>query len=314
MKIVFLDSATLGVDIDYSIIEKLGELTLYPFTSPNEVAKRVKGADIVIVNKVKMFSDEINAAVRLKLICVAATGTNNVDTNYAKSRGIEVKNVVGYSTESVVQITFGAILALANHTIYFDNVVKSGEYSRSLHFTDTGRCLSEISGKNFGIIGMGNIGKRVAEIAAAFGANVIYFSTAGIPHCKKYPAVSLEELLSISDIISIHSPLNERTKNLITMKEIKMMKPDALLVNMGRGGIVNEKDLAKAIDFALLGGAATDVYEQEPIPEDHPFLTVKNRERLILTPHIGWAGERAKKRLLEGIAANIETFLIGNSL
>jgi glycerate dehydrogenase len=308
MKIVFLDSATLGESVDYSAIEQFGELKLYPHTSLEQVNERVSKARVVIVNKVKMYKEQIDAAPLLKLICVAATGTNNVDTEYAKSKGVEVKNVVAYSTESVVQITFGSILALLNHTQYFDNIVKSGEYSKSPHFTDTGRSFSEIAYKKFGIIGMGTIGKRVAEVASAFGAKVMYYSTSGVPHFKKYPAVTLEELLSTSDIISIHSPLNDKTKNLISMKEIRLMKPDAIIVNMGRGGIVNEQDLAKAIDFDLIAGASTDVYEQEPIPADHPFLCVKNREKLILTPHIGWSGETAKKRLLEGIAANIEKF------
>ena len=308
MKIVFLDSATLGESVDYSAIEQFGELKLYPHTSIEEVNERVSKARVVIVNKVKLYKEQIDAAPLLKLICVAATGTNNVDTEYAKSKGVEVKNVVAYSTESVVQITFGSILALLNHTQYFDNIVKSGEYSKSPHFTDTGRSFSEIAYKKFGIIGMGTIGKRVAEVASAFGAKVMYYSTSGVPHFKKYPAVTLEELLSTSDIISIHSPLNDKTKNLISMKEIRLMKPDAIIVNMGRGGIVNEQDLAKAIDFDLIAGASTDVYEQEPIPADHPFLCVKNREKLILTPHIGWSGETAKKRLLEGIAANIEKF------
>ena len=308
MKIVFLDSATLGESVDYSAIEQFGELKLYPYTSLEQVNERVSKARVVIVNKVKMYKEQIDAAPLLKLICVAATGTNNVDTEYAKSKGVEVKNVVAYSTESVVQITFGSILALLNHTQYFDNIVKSGEYSKSPHFTDTGRSFSEIAYKKFGIIGMGTIGKRVAEVASAFGAKIMYYSTSGVPHFKKYPAVTLEELLSTSDIISIHSPLNDKTKNLISMKEIRLMKPDAIIVNMGRGGIVNEQDLAKAIDFDLIAGASTDVYEQEPIPADHPFLCVKNREKLILTPHIGWSGETAKKRLLEGIAANIEKF------
>jgi glycerate dehydrogenase len=308
MKIVFLDSATLGESVDYSAIEQFGELKLYPHTSIEEVNERVSKARVVIVNKVKLYKEQIDAAPLLKLICVAATGTNNVDTEYAKSKGVEVKNVVAYSTESVVQITFGSILALLNHTQYFDNIVKSGEYSKSPHFTDTGRSFSEIAYKKFGIIGMGTIGKRVAEVASAFGAKIMYYSTSGVPHFKKYPAVTLEELLSTSDIISIHSPLNDKTKNLISMKEIRLMKPDAIIVNMGRGGIVNEQDLAKAIDFDLIAGASTDVYEQEPIPADHPFLCVKNREKLILTPHIGWSGETAKKRLLEGIAANIEKF------
>lgn len=309
MKIVFLDSATLGDSVSYKDIEALGELVLYPHTSPELVNERVSDADVVIVNKVKMFAGQIDSAPLLKLICVAATGTNNVDIPYANSKGIQVKNVVGYSTDSVAQITFGSLLALMNHSAYFDICVKSGDYSKSLHFTDTGRSFSEIAGKRFGIIGMGTIGKKVASIASAFGADVCYYSTSGTAHCSDYPSLSLSELLSECDIISIHAPLNEKTNNLITIAELRQMKPSAIIMNMGRGGIINESDLAYAVDQGIIGGAATDVFVQEPIPSDHPYLKVKESERLILTPHIGWAGENAKRVLVKGIAENIKSVL-----
>lgn len=309
MKIVFLDSATLGESISYKLLEELGELVLWSHSFPEDIAERVKEADVVIVNKVRMFAEQIDSAPNLRLICVAATGTNNVDIPYANSKGIQVKNVVGYSTDSVAQITFGSLLALMNHSAYFDNCVKSGEYSKSLHFTDTGRSFTEIAGKRFGIIGMGTIGKRVAAIATAFGAKVSYYSTGGSAHCSDYPSVSLNELLSESDIISIHAPLSDKTNNLISLEQLKMMKQSGIIMNMGRGGIINEADLAFALDSGIIAGAATDVFVQEPVPADHPYLKVKNRERLILTPHIGWAGENAKNVLIKGIAENIKSAL-----
>lgn len=307
MKIAFLDAATLGEGVLYNEIEKLGNLICYPSTNDSEVFGRVADADVVIVNKVKMFKEQIDAAKNLKLICVAATGTNNVDSLYAGSKGIKVKNVVGYSTESVVQITFGSLLALINNIGHFDRCVKSGEYSQSPHFTDTGRAFSEIYGKNFGIIGMGTIGKRVAEVATAFGAKVSYYPTSGKAHCKDYPAVSLEELLTSSDIISIHAPLNEKTKNLITINELRIMRPSAFIANMGRGGIINEKDLAQSIDLNLIAGAAIDVYENEPVPQDHPYLHIKEKERIIMTPHIGWSSKEARITLVKRIAENIKS-------
>lgn len=309
MKIVFLDSATLGESISYKLLEELGELVLWSHSFPEDIAERVKEADVVIVNKVRMFAEQIDSAPNLRLICVAATGTNNVDIPYANSKGIQVKNVVGYSTDSVAQITFGSLLALMNHSAYFDNCVKSGEYSKSLHFTDTGRSFTEIAGKRFGIIGMGTIGKRVAAIATAFGAKVSYYSTGGSAHCSDYPSVSLNELLSESDIISIHAPLSDKTNNLISLEQLKMMKQSGIIMNMGRGGIINEADLAIALDSGIIAGAATDVFVQEPVPADHPYLKVKNRERLILTPHIGWAGKNAKNVLIKGIAENIKSAL-----
>ncbi len=309
MKIVFLDSATLGEGISYGKIEEMGSLICYPSTKEEDIIERIKDAEVVISNKVEVRKRHIDEAKKLKLICVAGTGTNNIDSAYAQSKGVPVKNAVGYSTESVVQITFASLLSLINSISYFDRCVKSGDYSKSLHFTDTGRSFFELNGKNYGIIGMGAIGKRVAAIATAFGAKVSYYSTQGAAHCKEYQAVTLEELLTKSDIISIHAPLNEKTKNLIAMEELKIMKPNAYILNMGRGGIVNEKDLAQSINFGLIAGAAVDVYEIEPLPSDHPYLKIVDNERIILTPHIAWASREARRVLVDKIAENIKTIL-----
>jgi len=309
MHIVFLDADTIGKDISLSPLEPLGKLKVYSTSLQDEVAGRIKQADIIITNKVQIRQAEMDNAPKLKLICITATGTNNVDLEYAAKKGIAVKNVAGYSTESVVQTTFASILSLLNSTAYFDQYVKSGAYSTSPIFTHYGQTFWEMTGKNFGIIGMGTIGKRVAEVATAFGAKVYYYSTSGNNNCETYLRLSLEELLQTCDIVSIHAPLNDKTKNLITHNELKLMKPTAFIANMGRGGIINEKDLAKALNENLIAGAAVDVFEQEPIPADHPYLAVKNKQKLMLTPHIAWGSAEARKRLLELTAKNIETFL-----
>jgi len=309
MKIVFLDAATLGNDIDLSPIEKLGVLTSYDNSLKDQVKSRIKDADVVIVNKINLGAEEFEAAPNLKLVCVAATGTNNIDMASANKVGIKVMNVVDYSTESVAQVTFASLLSLICSIGYYDNVVKSGAYSQSQFFTDSGRSFQELKGKCFGIIGMGNIGKRVASIASSFGCKVYYYSTNGIAHCKDYPSVSLEELLQKSDVISIHSPLNEKTKNLISLKEMKEMKTSAVLINMGRGGIVNESDLVQSLNFGLIAGAVIDVYEDEPIKSNHPYMKIKDKEKVILTPHIGWASIEARKVLVDKLAENIKSVI-----
>jgi glycerate dehydrogenase len=309
MNIIFLDADTIGKDIALTSLESLGNLKVYRTTFRNEAAERIRNADIVISNKVQLLKNEMDSAPNLKLICVTATGINNIDADYASEKGIIIKNVAGYSTESVVQTSFAALLGLLNGITYFDNYVKSGAYSTSPIFTHYGRTYWELAGKQFGIIGMGTIGKRMADVAAAFGAKVSYYSTSGKNSSNSYPRVELTTLLQQSDVISIHAPLNDKTKDLITYQEMKLMKPSALLVNMGRGGIVKEVDLAKAIDDNLIGGAAVDVYEQEPVPSDHPYLSVKNKQKLLLTPHIAWGSMEARKRVIELTAKNIEEFL-----
>lgn len=305
LKIVFLDAQTLGEDVSFEPISSLGEYKSYSSTKPEEVIERISGYDVVISNKVYLGQKEIDSSSTLKLICVAATGTNNVDTEYAKQKGIPVKNAINYSTESVAQVTFMHILNLVGKAQYFDNYTKNGEYSQCGCFTNVLVPFYELKGKKLGIIGLGNIGNRVAEIASTFGLEVSYYPTSGVAHSEKYPAKSLDELLGESDIISIHAPLNDKTKDLIKYSELKKMKRDGFIVNMGRGGIINEEDLVSALNDDLIGGAAVDVFTKEPLPADHPYLGVENSSKLILSPHIGWASKEARICLINKIAENI---------
>lgn len=304
MNIVFLDAETIGNDISFEELESLGNFVKYDNTTPENVSDRLKDADIVITNKTRITA-EIMAACHLRLICVAATGMNNVDLDAAAKAGIAVKNVAGYSTDSVVQLTYGILFALMMHISWFDNYVKSGEYSKSSLFTCYDRTFSELSGKQIGIIGMGTIGKRSAAAGISFGANVVYYSTSGNNNSAPYTRLELDELLKTSDIVLIHAPLNDQTRNLINAEKLKLMKPSALLVNTGRGHIVNEADLVEAINAETVAGAALDVFSKEPLPKDSPLLNVKYPDRLILTPHIAWTGIEARKRLLRGIVNNI---------
>lgn len=308
MNIVFLDAATLG-DISFETICQYGTLTCYENSTPEEALERVRDCDILIINKIQVNAQLIDAAPHLKLICEAATGVNNIDLGYAESKGIPVRNAVGYSTDSVVQATFMHILSLAGHAPYYDDCVKSGRYSSMGMFTDPSVCWSELAGKTIGIIGMGNIGTRVAKVAEAFGMKVCYYSTSGTGHCKEYPCLSIEELMATSDIVSIHAPLNERTSGLIGPKELSMMKTTGIIVNMGRGGIVDETALASAIDNGTIAGAALDVFVKEPLPADSPLLKTNHPERLRFTPHTAWASQEARERLVQQIADNIRQFV-----
>ncbi len=306
-KIVFLDADTLGDDISLSPISQHGELITYPFTKPEEVVSRIKDCDIVIVNKVVLGPKEIDSAPNLKLICVAATGTNNIDIEYANQKNIAVKNVAGYSTESVAQVTFSMVLSLVGKISYFDNFVKSGDYTKGHSFTDVSNPFCELKGKKYGIIGLGNIGSRVAQLATAFGMQVYYSPTSGINHSNKYKALPLDRLMKDCDIISIHSPLNERTNNLITYDKIKLMKPTAYLLNLGRGGIVNEEGLVKALNENLIAGAGVDVFTKEPLPADSPYFQIKDSNKIIFTPHIAWASREARELLVSMLGKNINS-------
>ena len=297
MKIAFLDAATMG-DVSFEPIASLGEFITYGTSTPEEARERVKDLDVLIINKVLVDKQLIDSAPELKLICISATGVNNIDVDYALSKGIPVRNVAGYSTDSVAQSTFMHILSLIGGAPYFDRSVKSGEYSRSGMFTDPHWNWTELSGKTIGIIGLGNIGRKVAVIAEAFGMNVCYFSTSGTGHCKEYPCLPLDKLLAESDVVSIHAPLNERTNGMIGEKELAMMKPSAILVNMGRGAIVDEKALADAVDNGVIAGAGLDVFVVEPIPENHPYLKMQHPERLSLAPHVAWGSVEARTRLV----------------
>ena len=305
MKIVFLDASTLGA-ASLEPIAALGELVCYPYSSPAEALERVADAEVLIINKVKVTAELMDAAPRLRLICEAATGVNNIDLEAAAERGIPVKNVAGYSTDSVVQLTFALILNLLCRTAEYDSYVKGGEYSASPIFTEVSRPFMELAGKTMGIVGMGTIGQRVAKVAQAFGMDVIYFSTSGTSHCKDYPSVGIDELMSRSDIVSIHAPLNARTNGLIGARELALMRPSAIIINIGRGGIVNEQALADAISSGAIAGAGLDVFTSEPLPATNPLLHTAHPERLSFTPHIGWASKEALNRLVQGIAKNIE--------
>lgn len=309
MKIIFLDAATMG-DTSFEPIARLGELVCYESSTPEQALERVQDCEVLIVNKVKVTPQLIDAAKNLKLICESATGVNNIDIDYAAAKGIPVRNAVGYSTTTVVQATFMHILTLVSKAPYFDDCVKSGRYSQMGMFTDVSQDWWELSGKTIGIIGMGNIGNRVAKVAEAFGMNVCYFSTSGTSHNKEYPSVTLEELLKNSDIVSIHAPLNERTAGLIGEKELRLMKSSAYLINMGRGGIAVEEDLAKAVDEGVIAGAGLDVYVTEPLPADNCFLRMSHPERMSLAPHVGWASQQARERLMAQVAQNIESEML----
>lgn len=308
MKIVFLDAATVG-SVSLDPIASLGELVTYPLSTPRQAIERVADADIVIVNKVSVDKALLDAGPSIKLICEAATGVNNIDLKEAERRGIPVRNVAGYSTDSVVQMTFALLLEAVCGTSQRSRFVKDGSYSASPVFTDPSMPFMELSGKTMGIVGMGTIGQKVASVATAFGMKVIYFSTSGTSHCKEYPSVSIEELMRQSDIISIHAPLNPLTDNLIDAPQLALAKPTAYIVNIGRGGIVNETALADAIDREAIAGAALDVFVCEPLPADNPLLHTRHPERLTFTPHIGWASDLAISRLIQGVADNIKSFI-----
>ena len=305
LRIVFLDAATMG-DISFAPIEALGDFIRYDNSTPQEAIERVKDCEVMIINKILVTPELIDAAPNLRLICESATGVNNIDMAYDASKGIPVRNAVGYSTTTVAQATFMHILSLLGEGPYYDECVKSGRYSAMNMFTDPAKNWEELDGKTIGIIGMGNIGSRVAKIAQAFGMNVCYFSTSGTGHCKDYPCLPLDDLLKQSDIISIHAPLNERTNGLIGAEQIAQMKPTSIIVNMGRGGIVDEQALADAISQERIAGAALDVFVKEPVPADNPLLHTRHPERLRLAPHAAWASIQARERLVQQIAANIQ--------
>jgi glycerate dehydrogenase len=309
-KIVFLDYATLGGS-SLSRLEKAGDLSVYELTAKDEIIPRSLSAEIIITNKVVLDKDILAELPNLKLICVAATGVNNIDLQACKKLGIAVYNVKGYSTQSVTQIVFSSLFYTLSKLSFFDAFVKGGSYSASPTFTCMDEQFSEISGKVFGIIGFGEIGQKTARIARSFGATVLYYSTSGQNSQRGYKRVELDELLRRSDILSVHCSLNENTKNLISAKQLSQMKKSAILMNFARGGIVDEISVASALDKDMLGAYITDVFEKEPIESGSPLFSVKNSSKLTLTPHIAWASTEARDRLVKGISANIKAFFDG---
>ncbi|MFO7655565.1 MAG: D-2-hydroxyacid dehydrogenase [Bacteroidales bacterium] len=310
MRIVFLDTDTVGNVSNIFRLREFGEFITYPLTPENLRIERVFGTDVVITNKVVIDKEVMDACPGLKLICIAATGTNNIDLEVAREKGIVVKNVAGYSTESVAQSTFALLFYLLNKLRYYDNYVKSGEYCKSSIFTHHGRDIIQLYGKRFGVIGLGAIGNRVAEIAKVFGCETVYHSTSGKnKNASGYKHLEINELLGTSDIVSIHCPLSESTKGLIDYHRLKMMKPSAYLLNMGRGGIVIEHDLARAINEGIIAGAGIDVLEHEPINKDNLLLTTNDSEKIVITPHVAWAGVDSRNLLIDKIYHNIREFI-----
>lgn len=307
MKIVLLDSDTLG-ECDLSEIKALGELVCYPFTRLEERIARCKDADIVITNKVLLDKEVLSELPNLKLICISATGMNNVDLDYAQKCGVVVKNVPGYSTQAVAQHTLAMVLHFLAKMTYYDEYCKSGAWCKSEVFVHLNGGLKSLEGLQWGIIGFGSIGQSVAKLAESFGAKVSYHSTSGKNLQSAYTLQDLPTLLSQSDVISIHAPLNEGTRNLLNKTNLPLLKDGAVLINVGRGGIVNENDVAQILKSKDMYFGA-DVLESEPMRAEHPFLDQSIQEKLLITPHVAWAYDKAKKRLLEILAQNIREFL-----
>lgn len=307
MNIVILDALTYG-DTSLAGFESLGNVTIYQTTSADETTERVSEAEVIVTNKVVISDAVMEGAPSLKLICVAATGTNNIDHDAAARRGITVKNVAGYSTDAVVQHTFSMLFYLMGHSRYYDEYVKSGSWQKEAVFAHIGPSFSELRGKTWGIIGLGEIGRNVANIASAFGANVCYYSTSGKNENTDYEKTTLSRLLENSDIISIHAPLNKSTENLISHSELLQMKDGAVLLNLGRGGIVDEDALSVIIDVKPIF-VGLDVLTKEPMKTPHPLLGVVHPERLYITPHIAWTSREARERLIASTIENIKTFV-----
>lgn len=305
-KIVMLERDNIGEDVDLNYFETLGELTIYGATPYEQVVDRIGDADVLVINKIPMNEATLKDAQNVKLICVTATGTDNVDMDYCASRGIAVKNVRSYSTESVVQHTFAMFFYLSEKLRFYDDYVKNGEYMKCPRFTYFGETFHELYGKTWGIVGLGEIGARVADIAKAFGCKVIYYSTSGQNSNEAYERVDFDTLLGESDIISVHAPLNEKTRYLFTYDAFAKMKPSAYFINVGRGPIVKEADLCKALNENLIAGAGLDVLEKEPMVPENPLFAIKDSRKLLITPHIAWATTEARNRLMENVYKNIK--------
>ena len=308
MKLVFLDTKTIGEDIDLSAYDALGEVVKYGFSTLEEIPKRVKDADVLIVNKIAINEQTIGNAKNLKLVCVTATGTNNLDKEYLKKRGIAWRNVAGYSTESVTQHTFALLFYLLEKIRYYDDYVKDEKYINDTVFTHFAEHFNEISGKTWGIIGLGTIGRRVADIAKAFGAHVVYYSASGRSAQEGYEQVDFDTLLSKSDIVSVHAPLNEYTKDLMDREAFAKMKKTCIFLNLGRGPIVVEQDLYEALENDEIAAAGLDVLCQEPMSETNPLRKIKDSKKLLITPHVAWASVEARTKLMGIILGQVKEY------
>ena len=309
MKIVVLDAKTVGEDADWSGFEKLGEVVRYPYSATEEVPGRVKDAEIIIVNKVLINEQTVGQAKNLKMVCALATGTNNLDKEYLESRGIIWHNVAGYSTEAVAHHTFAMLFYLLEKLRYYDDYVKEGDYAKSPLFTNFANGFAELNGKTWGIIGLGTIGRRVAEIAKVFGLHVIYYSASGAAPQAGFEQVDFDTLLADSDIVSVHAPLNKYTENLMDKAAFTKMKKSAIFINVGRGPIVVEQDLYEALRDEEIAAAGLDVLCKEPVAEDNPLLQIKDSRKLLITPHIAWASVEARNRLVQMVLEQVQEYV-----
>lgn len=305
LNIVILDSATLGSDIDLSPIYAKGQVTEYRSTPDTEVAERIKNTDVIVVNKIKLGEHNMKDADSLKLICVTATGYDNIDTAYCKSRGISLYNVPAYSTASVAQITMAMALSLVSHLSEYRDFVNSGEYSASGVANRLTPVYHELSSMTWGVVGGGSIGSEVAKIASAFGCKILICRR---KPDKRYECCDMDTLCEKSDIISLHVPLSDETRGMISKERIEKMKNNAILINVARGAVVDEAAVAEAIECGKLGGIGIDVFSKEPFPEDHPYNRLLSKSNVILTPHMAWGSYEARNRCIEVIAKNISSF------
>lgn len=313
MKIVILEADSLGEDMVFTPFHKFGEVMIYPASTAEDMPAKIEDADVIIANKVPICEKTIGGCKNLKLVCLTATGINNLDGEYLKSRGIAAYNVAGYSTNGVAQHTFALLFYVLEKLNYYDNYVKSGDYARGACFSHFSQSFCELDGKTWGIIGLGAIGRRVAEIATAFGCKIICYSASGSRYDSPYEQVEFDELLERSDFLSIHAPLNANTENLMTMDVFRKMKNSAILVNVARGPIVNEEDLCTALATDEIAGAALDVLSKEPMDPKNPLLKIQDSNKLIITPHIAWAAKETRFRVVDEVVKNIDAFLAGET-
>lgn len=313
MKIVVLERDSVGTDISIDSLSKLGDVTVYANTVGDEVIERIRDAEIIVANKVKLNESTLKDAVNVKLICEFATGYDNVDLEYCRNRGIKVANVVNYSTAAVAQHTFALCFYVLEKLQHYDQYVKSGEYASQSRFSNFDLPFTELDGKTWGIIGMGNIGRKVAQIAEAFGCKVIFYSASGNSSCTDYERVDLDTLLKESDFLSIHCPLSDRTRNLIDLDALRKMKKTAILINVARGPVVNDEALYTALTEEMIAGAGLDVTGTEPMKDSNPLSKITDSKKLIITPHLAWASTEARIRLVEETYKNIEAFCKGEN-
>jgi len=311
VKIVMLDRNSIGFDINVELFAKLGDFE-YHNTADTETSKKlIKDADVVIFNKTKMNEEILADASNVKLLCVTATGFDNIDLEYAKKRGIAACNIKDYSTPAVVQHTFALALSVLEKIRYYDDYVKSGAYSEQMGFSHFEKTYFELQGKTWGIIGLGNIGRGVAKVAEAFGCRVIFYSASGNNTTNDYERVDFDTLCKDSDILSLHCPLSDKTRGIMNLDAFRRMKESAILVNVARGPVVNEEDLYTALMEGMIAGAALDVLSKEPMDKNNPLGKIMDSEKLLITPHMAWASVEARTRCMEEVYKNIQAFFAG---